>query len=77
MLRVTLYRVDPTRNMQRYYHLSIQPDLLGNSCLMREWGRIGHSSQVRMTSYQTEEQALAAFQKQRRAKERKGYVCRL
>ncbi len=38
---VTLYRIDPARNMQRFYRLDIQPDLFGNQCLIREWGRIG------------------------------------
>lgn len=43
MPSVTLYRIDPIRNMQRWYHLDIQPDLFGNHCLVREWGRMGHS----------------------------------
>jgi len=74
MNSVTLYRIDPARNLQRWYHLDIQPDLFGNHCFLREWGRIGHSGQVRMTPYPTEDEARAAFMKQRGAKERKGYV---
>lgn len=45
---VTLYRINPARNMQRYYRLDIQPDLFGNHCLLREWGRIGRPGQVRI-----------------------------
>lgn len=74
MNSVTLYKIDLARNMQRWYHLSIQPDLFGNACLMREWGRIGRSGQVRSAAYPTEEAAQAAYQKQRGAKERKGYA---
>ena len=76
MHSVTLYRLNPARNMQRWYHLNIQPDLFGSHCLIREWGRWGHSGQVRMTPYPTEGEAQAAFMKQRRVKERKGYMCR-
>lgn len=74
MTPVTLYRIDPARNMQRWYYLDVQPDLFGNSCVIREWGRIGHSGQVRMTPYPTEDEAQAAFYKLRGAKERKGYA---
>lgn len=71
---VTLYRIDPSRNMQRYYHLDIQPDLFGRHCLIREWGRIGHSGQRRITSYPTEDEAQAAFHKQQGTKERRRYA---
>ncbi|HLG63096.1 MAG TPA: WGR domain-containing protein [Ktedonosporobacter sp.] len=71
---VTLYRIDLARNMQRWYHLDVQPDLFGSHCLIREYGRIGSSGQVRMTPYPTEEAAQAAFMKQQETKERKGYA---
>lgn len=74
MHSLTLYRIDPARNMQRYYQLDIQPDLFGSHCLIREWGRIGRSGQVRITLYQTRDEAQKAFQKQQGAKERKGYA---
>jgi predicted DNA-binding WGR domain protein len=74
MYSLTLYRIDPARNMQRYYHLDIQPNLFGSHCLIREWGRIGRSSQVRIAAYQTEDEVQAAFCRQRRAKERKRYA---
>lgn len=74
MHSVTLYRIDPARNMQRYYHLDIQPDLFGNQCLIREWGRIGRPGQVRSIPYPTGNEAQAAFDKQQRTKKRKGYA---
>src|SRR5580692_486189 len=38
---VVLDRIDPARNMARYYVLSIEPTLFDDSSLVREWGRIG------------------------------------
>lgn len=74
MTPVTLYRIDPVKNMHRWYYLNIQPDLFGNHCLIREYGRIGCSGQFRMTSYPTEDEAKTAFMKQQGVKERKGYA---
>lgn len=71
---VTLYHIDPIRNMQRFYRLDIQPDLFGNHCLIREWGRIGQAGQMQMTSYRTEEEAQVNFCKQQKTKESKGYA---
>jgi predicted DNA-binding WGR domain protein len=51
MSAVTLYRVDPARNMRRFYRLDLQPDLFGAWCVVREWGRIGRPGQTRVVSY--------------------------
>jgi len=32
-----LCRIDPEQNMQRFYRLSLQPDLFGGCSLIREW----------------------------------------
>ncbi len=74
MHSLTLYRIDQARNMQRFYHLDIQPDLFGNSCLVREWGRIGRSGQMRITSYETQEEVQVALYKQQGAKAKRGYA---
>lgn len=74
MHSVTLYRIDPARNMQRFYRLDIQPDLFGNQCLIREWGRIGRGGQVRSIPYPTGDEVQAAFREQQGTKERKGYA---
>jgi len=49
MIPVTLYRIDPTKNCHRWYHLDIQPDLFG------------HSSQVRIIPYLTADEVQIAF----------------
>ena len=41
---VILYRIDPEKQMQRYYRMDVQPDLFGRWCLIREWGRIGQQA---------------------------------
>jgi len=38
---IELRRLDPARNMFRFYLLAIEPDLFGGFRLLRQWGRIG------------------------------------
>ena len=40
-LHIVLERVDPSRNIARYYVLSIEPTLFATHTLTRRWGRIG------------------------------------
>jgi len=76
MTAIVLYRIDPAKRMHRYYRIDVQPDLFGEWCLMREWGRIGRSGQVHVAPYPTESEARTAMQWQHRAKERRGYSAR-
>ncbi len=73
-MSITLRRVNPEKNMSRYYRMDVQPDLFGALCLIVEWGRIGRSGQIRITPYQNEDEAQAAFMKQWKRKERRGYA---
>jgi predicted DNA-binding WGR domain protein len=75
MTAVHLHRIDPSRNMRRFYALDVQPDLFGAWMVMRRWGRLGTAGQVRGEPYQTPAEAGAALARQRRIKERRGYVC--
>jgi predicted DNA-binding WGR domain protein len=36
-----LRKIDPAKNMRRFYRLSVEPTLFGDYALVREWGRIG------------------------------------
>jgi predicted DNA-binding WGR domain protein len=74
MPNVTLYRIDPAKSMHRFYRLDIQRDLFGAYCVVKEWGRMGRSGQMRSTPYPTGDEAERAFQKQRGAKEKRGYA---
>jgi predicted DNA-binding WGR domain protein len=71
---VRLCRIDPDKNMARFYRLAVERDLFGMWCLIREWGRIGRGGQMRMIPYATSVEAHAALRKQRHAKERRGYI---
>jgi predicted DNA-binding WGR domain protein len=62
--------------MWRYYRLDVQRDLFGARCFIREWGRNGQPVQTRSVPYPTPDAAQAAFERQRRAKERRGYTAR-
>ena len=68
-----LYRTDRNKRMHRFYRMDVQPDLFGQWCLIREWGRIGSSGQLRSLPFPTMQEAAAAFQRQRSMKERRGY----
>jgi predicted DNA-binding WGR domain protein len=40
MSAVHLARIDPARNVRRFYRLDVQPDLFGGFAVVKEWGRI-------------------------------------
>ncbi len=73
-MTATLYRIDPARNMSRFYRLDIAPDLFGKWCLCRSWGRIGSEGQGQQQAYDTEEAATAAASRLVRLKLKKGYA---
>jgi predicted DNA-binding WGR domain protein len=74
MSAVILYRIDDSKRMHRYYRMDVQPDLFGQWCLMREWGRIGSTGQMRSLPFPSPADAEAALIKQCRSKERRGYA---
>ena len=70
---VILRRVDPERNMARFYRMQIQPTLFGGFTLVREWGRIGQVGTCRHDQYDTAEMARLALDTLMAAKRRRGY----
>jgi WGR domain len=46
MTALHLRRIDPARNMCRFYRLDIQPDLFGRILLMKQWGRVGTQGRI-------------------------------
>ncbi len=74
MTALHLRRVDPARNMRRFYRLDIQPDLFGRVLLMKQWGRIGTHGRMVMESYDSDELAAVALQRQADRKRRRGYT---
>ncbi len=70
---VHLRRIDPSRNMRRFYTLAIQPTLFGGATVIRNWGRIGTNGQSMMDTYDQPEEAEGAFSRLARTKRRRGY----
>lgn len=66
-------RMDPTKNMARYYAMSIEATLLGDVCLTRRWGRIGARGQAMQHHFQKEEDAVQLFLELLRSKRVRGY----
>jgi predicted DNA-binding WGR domain protein len=62
------------QNMQRFYRLSLQPDLFGGCSLIREWGRLGSGGRVRRDGFESEGQAVSALVALSAAKTRRGYM---
>lgn len=51
---VVLYRIDPVKNMQRFYILSIEGNLFGGASLIKSWGRIGTQGQSKIELFDDE-----------------------
>lgn len=66
-------RIDRTKNMARYYALSIQPSLFGQTSLVRSWGRIGTYGKSKIHLFDDESEAVGMFLDLARAKRRRGY----
>jgi predicted DNA-binding WGR domain protein len=70
---VNLRRIDPARNMARFYSLEVERDLFGRVVLVRRWGRLGTAGRTRLDEHKGEEEALAALMAMETSKQRRGY----
>lgn len=57
----------------RFYHLMLQPDLLGGWQLVREWGAQGSAGRVKREHFDSREQAEEALTSGRDAQAGRGY----
>ncbi|MRH98656.1 WGR domain-containing protein [Agrobacterium sp. CNPSo 675] len=71
--RLYIERTDKARNMARFYAITIEPDLFGEVCLTRRWGRIGAQGQMKVQHFAREQDAVATFLDLLRQKRRRGY----
>lgn len=72
---IYLTKVDPSRNMKRFYSVTIQPTFLGACCLVRIHGRIGKSSRLLPPIVCTDEAAASrAAERLVARKKRRGYT---
>ena len=72
-LQVMLERLDPARNMYRYYVIALEPTLFGDTALVRQWGRIGARGVERRDEHPDETAASAAMERLAASKRRRGY----
>ncbi|MBQ0820712.1 WGR domain-containing protein [Microvirga sp. HBU67558] len=70
---VHLQRIEPGRNMARFYSMEVERDLFGRVVLVRRWGRLGTAGRTRLDEYKGEGEALAALKALHGAKMRRGY----
>lgn len=70
---VYLIRVDPSRNIRRFYKMLLAPSLFGEWVLVREWGRIGAAGTTKADHFPSPGEALLAMQELVRRKKRRGY----
>ncbi len=64
--------IDPNQNCYRFYHITIQPGLFGNFCLIRRWGRVGNKGRSLSRSY-TMDELNKEIQRLLKMRERHGY----
>lgn len=69
-------RVDPERNMARFYLLAIEPTLFGTPRLVRRWGRIGTAGQAMVHHFENEKEAVSLFLDLLRIRRARGYRTR-
>lgn len=74
MNAVELQRIDPARNMRRFYRLELQPELFGGVLLVRQWGRIGARGRIVADRFESAELAARALAQHTDRKTRRGYV---
>jgi predicted DNA-binding WGR domain protein len=73
---LVLERVDRTKNMARYYVLSVEPTLFAESSLVRRWGRIGDAGRTRIDLHASPRLAQIALNTWLERKRRRGYRLR-
>ena len=66
-------RTDPARNVARFYAMSIEATLYGDTCLTRRWGRIGTGGQMKAHLFESEDEAVQLFLELLRQKRGRGY----
>ena len=69
-----LHRVDPARNMARYYSAAIEPTLFGWAAVARDWGRMGRSGRRRLDLYDDMDDAASAADDLIKRKLQRGYI---
>lgn len=67
------HRIEPKRNMARFYLIAIETNLFGETCLRRSWGRIGTRGRCVEEIFADAASAEQAMTALARRKQRRGY----
>lgn len=67
-------RIDPARNMARFYMLSLEPTLFGEVAVLRHWGRIGTRGRQALNLCATRAEAETMLARQIARRRKRGYV---
>ena len=75
---IHLHRVDSARNMARFYCITIERTLFGETIVRRSWGRIGTVGRSRTMVVDAVEEAVAIARAFGQGKRRRGYsdICK-
>lgn len=73
-MSVRMTRVDPDKNMARWYEIDVQPTLFGEFTVERHWGRIGSAGQSKTFWFNDEPAADQMAKSVCAIKVRRGYV---
>ena len=71
-MMVFFTRIDPAKNVARFWLSVVTPTLLGGWSLLREWGRIGSPGTVQARTFEREDEARRAERHGIRKRERHG-----
>jgi predicted DNA-binding WGR domain protein len=73
-MAIILHRIDPDRNMRRWYAVGVQSTLFHRHAVVCGWGRLGTDyARWRIIPADTREQAEAAAQEILERKRKRGY----
>lgn len=67
-------RIDASRNMARFYMLSLEPTLFGEVAILRHWGRIGTRGRQALSLHATLADAESALARQIARRLKRGYA---
>lgn len=66
-------RIDPAKNVARFWRSLVTPTIFGSWSLIREWGRIGSPGTVQARTFELEDEARRAERHGIRKRELHGY----
>ena len=71
---IYLERINSSRNMARFYAMSIQPTLFGEVSLIRNWGRVGTSGRNKIETSPDMDGLTTTKTRVARRKRQRGYT---